>query len=46
MPSFEKLPDTYDQLTEEIDNDIEGDYKRKEIPMIIRSTRSQKQKSQ
>ena len=46
IDSFEKIPDAYETLTDDINNSIESDYKRKDIPMIIRSTRSQKPKSQ
>lgn len=46
VDSFEKIPDAYENLTDDINNSIESDYKRKDIPMIVKSTRSQKPKSQ
>ena len=46
IDSFEQIPDAYETLTDDINNSIESHYKRKDIPMIIRSTRSQKPKSQ
>ena len=36
VDSFEKIPDAYENLTDDINNSIESDYKRKDIPMIVK----------